>query len=275
MSVRIMSQVWDLALPSHLKLVLLAVADHADDEGYCYPGQARLAAKCGVSVRALRDSIRQLEAAGLLQVTQRGKTTTNLYRVVTGSPPPVTVESDRQPTAGGDRQPTAGVTGSPPPPNHQGTTRENRQQPPAARWAERWAELSGVPATRAVLRRWVPQVQAHLDAGGTVTEQLLARAVEEGIREPSGWAFVRTAPVGAPWPAWVVPHIVQACQRRDGPVDPRWEREFSFGPHSPVPPNKRPVLLAKQRALELARQGSPPDEGAVRQLLRSCFGEAT
>lgn len=68
-------------LPPHLKLTLLAVAWHANEDGEAWPGQQRLARWCGVGVRQLRSNLQQLADRGLLDVVQRGRNTTNLYRV--------------------------------------------------------------------------------------------------------------------------------------------------------------------------------------------------
>lgn len=51
MSVKLMAQVWELELESTEKLVLLAMADFANDEGRCYPSLSRVAQKCGRSSR--------------------------------------------------------------------------------------------------------------------------------------------------------------------------------------------------------------------------------
>lgn len=64
MSVRVMTAAWAVDLPAGEKLVLLALADCANDEGKCYPGLASLARKTGKSRRSLIDTIHALEAAG-------------------------------------------------------------------------------------------------------------------------------------------------------------------------------------------------------------------
>lgn len=71
---------------SHL-LVLVAIADAANDDGECYPGVSRLADKCNMQDRNLQRIIRDLEASGELAVdyfqgtdTRRGWT--NRYRIV-------------------------------------------------------------------------------------------------------------------------------------------------------------------------------------------------
>lgn len=66
MSVRIMTQVWDIHLPDSEKLVLLALADCANDEGLCWPSMATLASKCSKSDRTVQASIKALVAAGHL-----------------------------------------------------------------------------------------------------------------------------------------------------------------------------------------------------------------
>lgn len=50
------------------RLVMLALADYADDNGRCYPSNARLCERTGLSERAVRTNIRALEANGFLTV---------------------------------------------------------------------------------------------------------------------------------------------------------------------------------------------------------------
>jgi hypothetical protein len=67
-SVRIMASVWELDLPQNEKLVLLALADHSDDRGSCYPSVARLAWKSGYSVRQMQAILKNLRVSGILEV---------------------------------------------------------------------------------------------------------------------------------------------------------------------------------------------------------------
>lgn len=66
MSVRVMSDVWAISLPDSDKIVLLALADCANDEGGCWPSMATLARKCSKSDRTIQASIKSLVAAGHL-----------------------------------------------------------------------------------------------------------------------------------------------------------------------------------------------------------------
>jgi hypothetical protein len=67
-SVRVMAAVWELNLPQNEKLVLLALADHSDDRGSCYPSVARLAWKSGYSVRQIQAILKVLRNRGILEV---------------------------------------------------------------------------------------------------------------------------------------------------------------------------------------------------------------
>lgn len=68
MSIRIMGAVWERqdTTPTQ-KLVLLALADWANDEGHCWPSISRLAEKTGVAGRSVQRLIRQLEDMNLVR----------------------------------------------------------------------------------------------------------------------------------------------------------------------------------------------------------------
>lgn len=66
MSVKIMARVWELDLPLRDKFVLLGFADHADDDGQCFPSMARIAWKCGLSRATVKRSVKVLLGTGIL-----------------------------------------------------------------------------------------------------------------------------------------------------------------------------------------------------------------
>jgi hypothetical protein len=66
MSIRAMSAVWDIDLPDSDKIVLLALADCANDEGHCWPSVASLVRKCSKSERTIQGSIKRLVGEGHL-----------------------------------------------------------------------------------------------------------------------------------------------------------------------------------------------------------------
>jgi Helix-turn-helix domain len=70
MSVKLMGAIFDLAIPPSEKLMLLAMADHARDDGTgCYPAIATLAKKTSLSRRGTQKLIRRLQAAGYIADT--------------------------------------------------------------------------------------------------------------------------------------------------------------------------------------------------------------
>jgi hypothetical protein len=70
MSIKLMSQVWELDLPHNQLLVALALADHGKDDGRSiYPSLRHVGWKCGYTERQVRRIVRELEATGLLVKT--------------------------------------------------------------------------------------------------------------------------------------------------------------------------------------------------------------
>ena len=141
MSVRIMSQVWEIpTVKGTEKLVLLALADNANDEGIAWPSIGTIARKCGVSRRYAIEILNNLETLGLIEVQHRRidelKNQTNIYRVVIPASLGVVNQGSLGSEAGFTRGSEAGFTrvvnqGSPKPSfNHQlRTVKEPPQEP--------------------------------------------------------------------------------------------------------------------------------------------------
>jgi hypothetical protein len=69
-----MSRVFELEIPAMEKFVLLAMADHARDDGTgCYPSVTRLARKTSLSERGVQKVIRRLESRRLLASKGKSK----------------------------------------------------------------------------------------------------------------------------------------------------------------------------------------------------------
>ncbi len=67
-----MTEVWESSsTKGGARLVLLALADYANDEGYCHPGVERLALKSALTERNVQFILRDLEARGELVTLQR------------------------------------------------------------------------------------------------------------------------------------------------------------------------------------------------------------
>ena len=68
MSIKLMSAVWERDdLTSTQKLVLLALADWANDEGLCWPSVDRVALKASLTSRGVQKTIRALEEMQFLR----------------------------------------------------------------------------------------------------------------------------------------------------------------------------------------------------------------
>lgn len=88
-----MAAVWDRTdLDSSERLVMLSLADHADDQGRCYPSIRRLCERTSMSDRGVQKVLQRLSERGFIKVQPNaGQGGANLYRVLStperGSPP--------------------------------------------------------------------------------------------------------------------------------------------------------------------------------------------
>lgn len=71
MSFEALSWAWAQQLKQGPKLVLLALADYADDDGVCWPGFDALSEKTSMSRSSVVESIKALEQAGLIVIEKR------------------------------------------------------------------------------------------------------------------------------------------------------------------------------------------------------------
>ena len=158
-----MSQVW-----KHSKhaggslLVLLALADFANDEGICYPAQKTLAKKSRLSGRQVRRTVGEIVGSGELAIVRagRGRGLKTVYRVIVKADNLTSfVKADICDTKSGHLRPIkadAGVR-----PVHQGTIKESptrasaRGSPSQKLWIRKQlkAELAEVKTEIASIRR--------------------------------------------------------------------------------------------------------------------------
>jgi len=100
MSVRIMSIVWDSQLGPNEKLVLLALADFANDNGEnAWPSVATIAQKTSLGERTVQRKLIEMIQSGLITRDGRGPRGTNRYHISRSA-----IENYRQPA------PQEGVT---------------------------------------------------------------------------------------------------------------------------------------------------------------------
>lgn len=81
MSMAALEWAFEVAVEGPAKAVLLVLADHANAEGKCWPGMARMVARSGFQERTVRRALRTLEEAGHIEVGGRPGSTPE-YRVL-------------------------------------------------------------------------------------------------------------------------------------------------------------------------------------------------
>lgn len=88
MSVKVTRRAWKSRTRTAAdRLVLLALADFANDEGEAWPTVPNLAEKCNLGVRTVNRSVTDLVSAGLLELRRRPNKS-NVYTVLPGSVTP-------------------------------------------------------------------------------------------------------------------------------------------------------------------------------------------
>ncbi|GGD43416.1 hypothetical protein GCM10012288_17150 [Malaciobacter pacificus] len=90
MSVKALNLAFETKLNGNLKLVLLALADSADDNMQCFPSYAHIARKASISVSTAKRAIEKLEKIKALKKQNRFKKnkkeqTSNIYTLTIGS----------------------------------------------------------------------------------------------------------------------------------------------------------------------------------------------
>jgi len=80
---------WLQKMPPTAKLVLVKLADNADEWGYCFPGQRFVAERTGLSKRSVINQVKWLQDNGFITKAKRerrnGSTTSNGYHLLIGS----------------------------------------------------------------------------------------------------------------------------------------------------------------------------------------------
>ena len=80
-----MAWAWEQDISATAKIILLALADHSDDDGVCWPGQRGIGRKCGVSRQTVNTRIQEMVDRNLIVITQRhredGSLTSNIYQL--------------------------------------------------------------------------------------------------------------------------------------------------------------------------------------------------
>jgi hypothetical protein len=161
-----MTVAWAADLPAGDKLVLLALADCANDEGHCWPGLASLCEKTGRCRRSLQESMRNLEASGHIdRVETPGKGMNYTVHPVAKSAPVERNAPVANPATTGSKSCHRGVAKSAPKPS------KNHKEPSPTKRAhelpDNWEPSELRPGThgRKVVDGWPPgELPAQIEA---------------------------------------------------------------------------------------------------------------
>lgn len=169
-----MTWAFDQQIPGNLKIVLLALADNANDGGYCWPSQEVIAHKASVSVRNLRRLLNELEDRGLIRIDARrrqdGYKAANGYQLspanMSGKPSPDNISPD---TTGHSQRPT--VSDQEPsvePPKRVNARaselRRIQRQQEAEDWEKFWEIYPRKVAKDAAARAWTAAIKRENSA---------------------------------------------------------------------------------------------------------------
>ena len=84
MSIKIMSWVLDNSpYTGKARLIHVVLADHANDQGICWPTQQTIAARAGCTVEHVRTTVHQMVTDGYLEILEnsRGRGSSHLYQL--------------------------------------------------------------------------------------------------------------------------------------------------------------------------------------------------
>jgi len=183
MSIRVMDRVWQHSQQSSgALLVLLAIADFADDEGVAFPSIGTLARKARLSERQVQRVIAELVAAQELAVTPgKGRAGSHLYRVIVGGPQQEARGDNMSPRhrcrAGVTICHRPGVTPASPKPSYREPSLTNTPLPPASTAPEEQQQGGRIESTETTCPSPPPPGAAANDAAA----RLLAEAIYRGL----------------------------------------------------------------------------------------------
>ena len=103
MSIKATTWAWEQTLPAPRKLILLSLAENADNEGICWPSLTQVSKRTSQSVRTVQRTLKDLKQLRLLTVKTRtapcGRQRSNQYQLCLSTQPhPDQIDNDRLPS---------------------------------------------------------------------------------------------------------------------------------------------------------------------------------
>jgi hypothetical protein len=184
--------------PSARKLIAVAIADAADDEGICRLKHRTLAVKCGLSYDSVRGHIRELESSGVLVREARncedGSQGANEYRITPCEPIPTPSPDESTEGVGAGAQPSLNRVVNPsvkppPTPNAQSSLLPD---PVNETWS---VYVAALDRPKAVLtpkvRKWI--ADAHQAIGVEMTRQAIEGLAASDYHRENGYVGIEYA----------------------------------------------------------------------------------
>ncbi len=252
-----MSKVWEMdGLPGHLKLLLLRLADHANDDGRCHPGQASLARAVSGAERTVRHHLETLRRLGLVDVAARRRQASQEYQLripeashaiswpslieAINSDDELVIDLTDQ-----DRQPIAGLnpaTGSEPSESSIGPETGQDRQPIAAQGQS--AKVVVVPGQD---RQPIAGLNANQDRQPDVVKTGNPLPVSKGNHQE---------------PPLVLPTVERETAPQPRPADPIWDALIEAGYPQPTNGSERGKW---NRAAKLLRESKATPTEVLRR----------
>lgn len=131
MSIKIMSWVLDHSpYEGKARLIHVVLADHANDEGVCWPRQDQIAARAGCSVEHVRVTVKQMVADGYVELIAASKGRGSSHKYLLKNPKSVGVSDHGSPQVDGLSPQVDGTITPNPSPNNRQEPSKNHQEAP-------------------------------------------------------------------------------------------------------------------------------------------------
>jgi len=180
MSIRLMTQVWSMTIAEKYKLVLLSLADQANDDGVCWPDMETIAARCSVSKRTVMRAVEGLVQLELLSVDAKRNSTTIYHVHLDGKPAELRLESDKLSPVENDKlsRESDKLSGESDKLSslHTRTVKNPKETPTRVREAtfeKVWTAYPLKTAKKPALFEWHKVVGEHADGGQAVADRML------------------------------------------------------------------------------------------------------
>ena len=259
MSIRLMSDVWRTSLPTVEKMVLLVIADHANDEGtQSYPSQATIASKASISIRTVQRSVNNLVERGFIRMFKGAGGSANCREDRRPHLYQININKLRADIVTGRSNDANGVTltavtgGQSRPMNHPTKTSIK----PSELFEEFWKIYPRKVAKQAALKSWVKIIQ-------TTDPEIVIQGATRYLLDPN------RSPTYTAHPAtWLNAHrwLDDALPVRN--VSPEEKREKELQLSKQKTERERQEFLDWQKEQELQRQRSVPPPQELRDLVK-------